>query len=74
MRIDNKKAFAIKNWLEKTCDNVLALVEGTQHDVPFANGPFGEGLSELPYLFLGSFSPISVAASASCGLEPMEKP
>lgn len=72
VKIDNKKASAIKNWLEKTCSDVLCLVEACQHDVPFSSGPFGESLSLMPFLFLGSSSPISLAASANCGLEPLE--
>lgn len=70
--IDNRKAVAIKNWMEKTSDAVTQLVESTQHDVPFNAGPFGETLSQMNFLFLGSSSPVALSASASSGLTPLE--
>ena len=71
-RFDNRKAVAIKNWMEKTCEEVVHLVEATQHDIPFSLGPFGESLSQMGFLFLGSGSPVTLASSATCGLVPLE--
>lgn len=62
--IDNRKAVAIKNWMEKTSDAATQLVEFTQHDVAFNAGPFGEALSQMNFLFLGSSSPVALSASA----------
>lgn len=72
MKLDKKKANSIRNWMERCGQDSLALVEGTQHDVPFSFGPFGEPLSQLSWLFLGSTSPTQLTASAASGLSPLD--
>eukprot|EP00435_Cladocopium_sp_Y103_P019166 s4234_g4.t1 len=72
VKIDNKKANGIRHWMERTDGKALALVESTQHDVPFNMGPFGEALSQISWLFLGSGSPVQLVASANCGLAPLD--
>ena len=72
VKLDNKKTTAIRNWMERCSPESLALVESTQHDVPFSAGPFGEPLSQIPWLFLGSTSPTQLTASATSGLAPLD--
>lgn len=72
VKIDNKKSSAIRNWLERTSEATTQLVSATQHDTPFSAGPFGETLSLMPFLFLGSVSPIGLSANPTCGLEGLE--
>eukprot|EP00435_Cladocopium_sp_Y103_P061906 s492_g23.t1 len=70
--IDNRKTVAIKHWMSKTSEEVIRLVESAQHDVPFNMGFCGDQMSQIPWLFLGSSSPVILAASPSCGLVPLE--
>ena len=70
--IDNRKAVAIKHWMSKTSEEVLRLVESAQHDVPFNLGFFGDQMAQIPWLFLGSSSPVALSASPACGLVPFE--
>ena len=52
--MDGKKQYAIKHWLELTCDNAKKEVEISLKDAPFQYGPFGESLSVMKFLFLTS--------------------
>ena len=70
--IDNRKAVAIKHWMSKTSDEVIRLVQSAQHDVPFNMGFCGDQMAQIPWLFLGSSSPVALSASAACGLVPFE--
>jgi len=72
VKIDNRKAGAIKNWMERSDEAVLALVEESQHDVPFGFGPWGEQLAMVSWLFMDSTSPTPLSASACSGMEPLD--
>lgn len=71
IKIDNRKAAAIKSWMER-CSPVLSLVEVSQHDIPFNAGPFGESLAMVPWLFLDSTSPVALSANAGSGLAALD--
>lgn len=52
--LDSKKQYAIKHWMEHTADGARQQVEVSLRDAPFQYGPFGEALSVMKPLFLGS--------------------
>ena len=52
--LDQKKTRAIKHWLELTAPETWNLVAGTQHDLPFNNGAFGESFAGMACMFLNS--------------------
>lgn len=54
MLLDGKKQYAIKHWLELTCDQAKREVEISLKDGPFQFGPWGEALSVMKFLFLNS--------------------
>lgn len=72
IKIDNRKAAAIKSWMERCSPAVLSLVEVSQHDIPFNAGPFGESLAMVPWLFLDSTSPVALSANAGSGLAALD--
>lgn len=45
--IDSKKMFAIKHWMELTCDGARTQVQIALWGNPFQYGPWGEPLSVL---------------------------
>lgn len=52
--LDLKKQYAIRHWLEATCEAAKAEVEISLRDSPFQFGPWGETLSIMKVLFLNS--------------------
>ena len=68
--IDKKKGEAIKHWFEQCGDEARKVVEDSQHNIPFAQGPFGEQLSALQCLFVGSSANLS--RDTSCALSPLD--
>lgn len=66
--LDSKKQYAIKHWLEQTCEGAKEQVQQSLRDTPFAFGPWGEGLSVLPFIFLEST--VDLVGVGDCGLVP----
>ena len=52
--LDQKKSRAIRHWLEGTGSEAWSLVAGTQHDLPFNMGAFGENFAGSAIMFLNS--------------------
>ena len=69
--LDNRRAAAVKNWLEKTAPEAFQVVEASTHDLPFALGAFGETMASYSFLFLGSVG-TGYSSSATCELSPMD--
>lgn len=55
--IDGKKSWAIKQWLECTAKAAIGEVLIAMKDAPFQYGPWGEPLSQMKFLFVGSTAP-----------------
>eukprot|EP00435_Cladocopium_sp_Y103_P031849 s1407_g8.t1 len=66
--LDSKKQYAIKHWLQGTCQAAKDQVLISLRDAPFAYGPWGEQLSVMSFLFLEST--MDLLASSDCGLIP----
>ena len=68
--IDSKKTWAIKNWMEKCCQEAKSVVMDSMQDSPFQYGPWGEQLAQMSHLFMGSvaegFKPLP-----TCSLAPL---
>ena len=71
LALDNRRAAAVKNWLEKTAATAFQVVEASTHDLPFALGAFGETMASYGFLFLGSVA-AGLPPSSTCDLSPME--
>lgn len=66
--LDSKKQYAIKHWLEQTAPGAKKEVQIALQDAPFQFGPWGESLSVMKGLFLGSTC--SLLCSPDSGLVP----
>ncbi|CAK9095526.1 Uncharacterized protein SCF082_LOCUS44871, partial [Durusdinium trenchii] len=68
--IDSKKLWAIKHWMEQTCDAAREEVMISLKDNAFAFGPWGESLSIMKHLFMKST--ISNLQCSTSSLSPLE--
>ena len=59
--IDGKKSWAIKHWYEATGPEALEEVSIALKDAPFQHGPWGEPLSMMRLLFVGSAANLSAS-------------
>ena len=69
--LDNRRKAAVKNWLERTCPEALAVVEASCHDIAFSLGAFGETMASYTWMFLGST--VSSPNTPSGELQPLDK-
>jgi hypothetical protein len=69
--LDNKRQVAIRNWVERTSPSTWAVVEASQHDMPFNLGPIGETTASFTFLFMGSSVP-NLMPDTSCGLSSLD--
>ena len=67
--LDSKKQYAIKHWMEHTAEGARQQVEISLRDGPFQFGPFGETLSIMKPLFLGSSS--NLLSLPECAMVPV---
>lgn len=65
--IDGKKTWAIKHWLEQTGAGALGEVFTALRDTPFQWGPWGEPLSQLKCIFVGSVVNLGASPEALHG-------
>ena len=65
--IDGKKTWAIKHWLEQTGPGALTEVLTALKDTPFQWGPWGETLSQVKFIFVGSVVNMSASPEALHG-------
>lgn len=70
LSIDNRKQQCIRNWYQGTCSAARAIVEKSQHTLPFTLGPWGETLSSFNFIFMGSKS--TLQADSSTGLSALD--
>ncbi|CAK9040042.1 unnamed protein product [Durusdinium trenchii] len=70
LMIDSKKCYAIGHWMHKCCKEAKAIVMDAMQDAPFQYGPFGEGLAQMPQLFIGSKAD-GMRSSPESGLFPL---
>lgn len=70
--IDSKKMFAIKHWVECTCEGARQQVMVALRDSPFSYGPWGETLSMMKVLFLKSVQTLTAIPQTSGGMVPLE--
>ena len=68
MVLDGKKQYAIKHWLELTCEAAHEQVRISLRDGAFQFGPFGEQLSVHKFLFMESTAGLS--ALPGCEMMP----
>ena len=69
--LDKRRSSAVKNWLERTCEDAFKVVESSTHDIPFSMGAFGETMASYTFLFLGS-SATGFSTNQNCGLVPLD--
>ena len=52
--LDGRKRQAVKNWVERTSPAAFEVVRKSCDDLPFSQGPFGEGFACTNLVFIGS--------------------
>ncbi|CAK9079166.1 unnamed protein product [Durusdinium trenchii] len=52
--LDNRKKQAVKHLLQSTSPEAFGQMISSTHDLPFNQGPYGEGFCSMPGMFIGS--------------------
>ncbi|CAE7238938.1 unnamed protein product [Symbiodinium sp. CCMP2592] len=71
--LDNRKKQGVQNWFERTCDEALAVVLQSTHDLAFSYGCFGESFSLCNFAFLGSAANLMASETADLTMRPLDK-
>lgn len=67
--LDSKKTYAINHWFTLTCPEAKHEVSISLKDAPFQFGPWGEQLSIMRMLYIGSTT--DLGSIAGSGMEPV---
>ena len=62
--VDRKKEVAIKHWMENCGTEVYNIVEMSQHELTWQDGPFSESIANLDYIWIRSEAPFVDGAAA----------